>query len=271
MLVPVVMVQEAAHDDATVSYLLSQTLLAEQEAKEVEELEAKLGGRFDLWDQFTRLEEEGEEEEEEEEASENLLFTFASSVCSSSTRLSTSLCSSTTSSSSPFLRFSSSSYSWCSSCDAETGTHSAQAPAAVLGGYCCARWCAGRARRRPRRWHVHDWFFWYSSPRAGVPFCSRQAQMLGIMVGMYQKDRHALIVDCGSGMCKVGIAGFFAEKFVLIPGMLFVQFLDKVVDLPVLVQVVGGRQITVEVPQLLSDGVREQIVASCQFIFVVMN
>ena len=69
-LVPVVMVQEAAHDDATVSYLLSQTLLAEQEAKEVEELEAKLAdrehrlmtsirelrGRYDLRDQFTRLE-----------------------------------------------------------------------------------------------------------------------------------------------------------------------------------------------------------------------
>ena len=65
-LVPVVMVQ----DDATVSYLLSQTLLAEQEAKEVEELEAKLAdrehrlmmsirelcGRCDLRDQFTRLE-----------------------------------------------------------------------------------------------------------------------------------------------------------------------------------------------------------------------
>ena len=69
-LVPVVMVQEAAHDDATVSYLLSQTLLAEQEAKEVEELEAELAdrehrlmtsirelrGRYDLRDQFTRLE-----------------------------------------------------------------------------------------------------------------------------------------------------------------------------------------------------------------------
>ena len=69
-LVPVVMVQEAAHDDATVSYLLSQTLLAEQEAKEVEELEAKLAdrehrlmtsirelrGRYDPRDQFTRLE-----------------------------------------------------------------------------------------------------------------------------------------------------------------------------------------------------------------------
>ena len=67
---PVVTVQEAAHDDATVSYLLSQTLLAEQEAKEVEELEAKLvdreqrllmscrelRGRHDLRDQFTRLE-----------------------------------------------------------------------------------------------------------------------------------------------------------------------------------------------------------------------
>ena len=69
-LVPVVMVQEAAHDDATVSYLLSQTLLAKQEAKEVEELEAKLAdtehrlmtsirelrGRYDLRDQFARLE-----------------------------------------------------------------------------------------------------------------------------------------------------------------------------------------------------------------------
>ena len=69
-LVPVVLLQEAAHDDATVSYLLSQTLLAEQEAKEVEELEAKLAdrehrlmtstrelrGRYDLRDQFTRLE-----------------------------------------------------------------------------------------------------------------------------------------------------------------------------------------------------------------------
>ena len=66
-LVPVVMVQEAAHDDATVSYLFSQ--LADQEAKKVEEFEAKLAdreqrllmscgelrGRFDLRDQFTRL------------------------------------------------------------------------------------------------------------------------------------------------------------------------------------------------------------------------
>ena len=41
---PVVMVQEAAHDDALVSHLLTQTLLAEQEAKEAEELEAKLTG-----------------------------------------------------------------------------------------------------------------------------------------------------------------------------------------------------------------------------------
>ena len=69
-LVPVVMVQKVAHDDATVSHLLSQTLLAEQEAKEVEELEAKLAdreqqllmacrelrGRFDLRDQVTLLE-----------------------------------------------------------------------------------------------------------------------------------------------------------------------------------------------------------------------
>ena len=45
--------------------------------------------------------------------------------------------------------------------------------------------------------------------------------------------------------------------------MLFVQFLDKVVDMPVLVQIVGGRQKTVEVPQLLSDGVREQFLALC--------
>ena len=48
--------------------------------------------------------EEEEEEEEEEEATSQILFL----------RLSTSLCSSTTSFSSPF-----------SSCDAETGTHSA--------------------------------------------------------------------------------------------------------------------------------------------------
>ena len=60
-------VQEAAHDDATVSILLSQTLLAEQEAKE---LEAKLAGkeqwlmtqiellrgRCDLQDEVSRLE-----------------------------------------------------------------------------------------------------------------------------------------------------------------------------------------------------------------------
>ena len=44
-LVSVVMVQEAAHDDATISNLLLQTLLAELEAKEVEELEAKLAGK----------------------------------------------------------------------------------------------------------------------------------------------------------------------------------------------------------------------------------
>ena len=35
---------------------------------------------------------------------------------------------------------------------------------------------------------------------------------------------------------------------------------DTVVDLHVVVQVVGGRQKTAEVPQLLSDGVWEQIV-----------
>ena len=66
----VVKVQKAAHDDPTVSYLLSQTLLAEQEAKEVEELEAKLAGkeqwlmthieqlqgRPDLHDELSRLE-----------------------------------------------------------------------------------------------------------------------------------------------------------------------------------------------------------------------
>ena len=47
-LVPVVMVQEAANDDATIFFLLSQTLTAQQraaeerEAKEVEELECDL-------------------------------------------------------------------------------------------------------------------------------------------------------------------------------------------------------------------------------------
>ena len=44
-LVAVVMVQEAAHDDATVAFLVSQTLLAEKEAKEVEELVADLAKR----------------------------------------------------------------------------------------------------------------------------------------------------------------------------------------------------------------------------------
>ena len=46
------MVQEAAHDDATVFYLLLQTLLAEHEAKEVDELEAKLAGK----EQMTHIE-----------------------------------------------------------------------------------------------------------------------------------------------------------------------------------------------------------------------
>ena len=40
------------------------------------------------------------------------------------------------------------------------------------------------------------------------------------------------------------------------------QYRSVVVDLPFLVQVDGGRQKTAEVPQLLSDGVWEQIVAS---------
>ena len=43
------MVQEAAHDDATIAFLLSQTLMAQQraeeEAKEVEVLEADLGSK----------------------------------------------------------------------------------------------------------------------------------------------------------------------------------------------------------------------------------
>ena len=48
---PVVMVQEAAHDDATIAFLLSQSLLAQQraeeeakEAQEVEVLEADCFG-----------------------------------------------------------------------------------------------------------------------------------------------------------------------------------------------------------------------------------
>ena len=44
-LVAVVMVQEAVHDDATVAFLVSQTMLAEKEAKEVEELVADLDKR----------------------------------------------------------------------------------------------------------------------------------------------------------------------------------------------------------------------------------
>ena len=39
---PVVMVQEAANDDATIAFLLSQALSAEKEVKEVEELVADL-------------------------------------------------------------------------------------------------------------------------------------------------------------------------------------------------------------------------------------
>ena len=45
LLSPVVMVQEAAHDDATIAFLLSQTLLAEKEAKEEEELVADLASK----------------------------------------------------------------------------------------------------------------------------------------------------------------------------------------------------------------------------------
>ena len=44
-LVAVVMVQEAVHDDATVAFLVSQTMLAEKDAKEVEELVADLAKR----------------------------------------------------------------------------------------------------------------------------------------------------------------------------------------------------------------------------------
>ena len=64
------LVQVSAHDDATISFLLSQTLLAKQEAKEVEEFAAELAGkeqwlmthieqlrgRPDLLDDFSRLE-----------------------------------------------------------------------------------------------------------------------------------------------------------------------------------------------------------------------
>ena len=82
---PVVMVQEAAHDDATIAFLLSQSLLAQQraeeEAREAQEVvEADLASKEQrLLEELERhrcpvvcghdgLEEEAKEEEEEEEA-----------------------------------------------------------------------------------------------------------------------------------------------------------------------------------------------------------
>ena len=77
-------------------------------------------------------------------------------------------------------------------------------------------WCA---HRRLRQWHVLGWHCWYVRC---VPYCCRQAQMLGIMAGM-----------------------------------LLLQFINEVINIPVVAQrpfpMVLAIQQTMEIPQLLED------------------
>ena len=63
----------------------------------------------------------------------------------------------------------------------------------------------GRARRRQRQWYAYCAGFPRDvTPRAVSPSVVVRPEMLG----MYQKDSGALIVDPGSGICKACFAGF---------------------------------------------------------------
>ena len=66
----------------------------------------------------------------------------------------------------------------------------------------------GRTHRRVRQWHAPGWFPGFDASLAGFPLVVFRPEMPGIVAGMDQKDNGALIVDSGSGMCKVRFPGF---------------------------------------------------------------
>ena len=69
-----------------------------------------------------------------------------------------------------------------------------------------------RAHRRQRQWYVHGWLCCFGASHAVFLSFVCRTQLLGIMDGMDQNDRthRALVVDCGSGICKAGCASFLA-------------------------------------------------------------
>ena len=76
-----------------------------------------------------------------------------------------------------------------------------------------SRSLCGRARRRQRQWHVSG-FPGNVSPRAVFPSVVVRPAMLGIMAVMNQKDRTTLVVNLGSGVCRVGFTGYDAPRVV---------------------------------------------------------
>ena len=45
-----------------------------------------------------------------------------------------------------------------------------------------------------------------------VPFCLDMLKMLGILIGMDQKDSTSLVVLFGYGVCMAGVAGYVASR-----------------------------------------------------------
>ena len=71
---------------------------------------------------------------------------------------------------------------------------------------------------------------WHDAFHAVFPMVVGRPEMLGIMAGTYQKDSCALIVDSGSGMCKVGIAGYCGPRFMSPPVVARLKMLHIMAD-----------------------------------------
>ena len=101
-------------------------------------------------------------------------------------------------------------------------------------------WCG---HRRLRQWHVQGWYCWYFRC---VPFCCRQAQMLGIMASMIQKDCYEATL---------------------------LQFINEVMNIPVVAQrllpMVQTVLRTLEIPQLLVDKVVDAPVLQVSQVYII--
>ena len=83
-----------------------------------------------------------------------------------------------------------------------------------------SRSSCGRARRRQRQWHSR--FAGFPGDvllRAVFPSVVVWPEMLGIMAVMNQKDSTTLVVNHGSGMCRVGFTGYDAPRVIFPSGV----------------------------------------------------